>query len=169
MYYDYPESMTFLPFVKYVVTQKRVAPYLFVTGGYEVEWGADNATNAWILGLGGGVHIRVAERFTVNVELGALHYWYANKKVYWYPDEDILRIENSGVHVHGPSCRNADDCLDLAADITQEGQIVVVDSEGNRFLCNDAANCEPLDLKDKKDVDREWYFPLVSIGFSVHF
>jgi hypothetical protein len=168
--YEYPESLTFLPFLKYVLTRKSVAPYAMVIGGYEAEWGTDNAVNAWILGLGGGVHITVAKRVRINIELTALHYWYAEKKIYWHDDEDLYRVaDDRSKKVFKADCDNSDRCYPKESDTIPEGSIILEDTKKNQYICEDEQLCKENTFSDKKDVDREWFFPLISVGLGFVF
>ena len=170
--YEYPESMTFLPFLKFVLTRKSVAPYVLATGGYEAEWGADNAVNAWILGLGAGVHVTVAKRVRINIELTALHYWYSDTKIYWYNDNDLLRVDSDkSQKMFKSDCNsNPDVCYKRKQnDNIPEGGILLTDSEKNEYICEDEELCGENTFNDKKDVKREWFFPLISVGVGVVF
>jgi hypothetical protein len=191
--YGYADSITLLPLLKFVLTRKQVAPYIFVNGGYEWQWGARSAANAWILGFGGGVNVSVTKHVMINVELAAEHYWYTKKKIYWYKDSDLAhRQDDSSAKIY------KDDCSSSAADVAAAmampgdpaapkvcgpadipdnfqpaeggGEYALTDSEGNEYYCNDDGVCTgDATFKDKKDVDREWFFPLISVGVTIAF
>ncbi len=174
--YGYADSMTLLPLLKFVLARKQVAPYIFATGGYEWQWGAKSAANAWILGLGGGVNVSVSKHVLINIELSALHYWYTKKKIYWYNDKDpdLLSMKGSGnTKLRKSDCANGN-CSEYSGDGSDlaEGDVVWVDTDSNQYLCAsaDSASCG-LDksFKDKSDKDREWFFPLISVGVVVTF
>jgi hypothetical protein len=170
--HDYPDSLTLLPFLKYVITQKMVAPYVFVKGGYDIEWGTDWAVNAWVLGLGGGVHVGVGKHFTINIELSALHYWYSGTKQYWYDDDDLLGVrDGGGQKVFKSDCESSPNCNATPEDnpAAPDGTWILRDSEGNNYICTDEALCSTDTVRDKKDVTREWFFPLVTIGMGFFF
>ena len=171
--YGYSESFTLLPLLKFVLSRKQVAPYIFATGGYEWQWGSRSAANAWILGLGGGVNVAVSKRVMINIELAALHYWYIKKKVYWYKDSDLLTLQDGSAKIFKESCESSNDCGadDIADDFeAEEGQYVFEDPDGNTYLCQDEETCgEDAVFSDKKDKDREWFFPLISVGVTIAF
>ena len=169
--YDFPESLTLLPYAKYILTRKAVAPYALVTGGYEFEWGADNATNAWILGLGGGVHVTVSKHVRINIELSALHYWYSDTKVYWYEDGSLLRVQgegNEGLRIFEKDCHEPGVCEPLKGEAAK-GDIILLDADGKKYHCTDRKLCGENAFKDKKDRSREWFFPLISVGVGFVF
>ncbi len=170
---DYPESLTLLPFLKYVITQKTVAPYVFVKGGYDIEWGTDFAVNAWVLGLGGGVHVSVGKRFTINIELAGLHYWYSGTKQYGYEDDSLLAVNDERSRKVLKSECSGDDCGPYSPatpdEPLPEGGVLLVDRQGNEYLCTDPELCGSNTRTDKKDVEREWFFPQVTLGFGVIF
>jgi hypothetical protein len=99
--YDYPDSLTLLPFLKFVIMRStRFAPYVVATGGREFEWGGDFKTDAWIAGGGVGAHIGIAEHFAIKVQLLLLYYWYDDTKVYGYRDKDLGKDE-MGKYIEG--------------------------------------------------------------------
>lgn len=163
--YDYPQSLVLLPFAKFVITRKNVAPFIKATFGYNIEWGVDHAVNAWIVGFGGGVHIRVGKMFAINLELTALHYWYSNTKIYWYKDSEVYSEVETGGKV---LCKDPAHCPELGEnDPLPEGSLELTKGD-NRYHCPNPAQCPGIP-GDKKDRDREWFFPLITIGFSVFF
>ena len=171
--YGYADEFSILPLLKFVLSRKQVAPYIFATGGYAWQWGAKSAANAWILGLGGGVNVAVSKRVMINIELAALHYWYTKKKVYWYKDSDLLTLRDGSSKIYKESCESSGDCgpEEIADDYeAQDGEYVFEDSDGNTYLCTDETTCgEDAVFSDKKDKDREWFFPLISVGVSIAF
>ena len=172
--YDYPDSLRFLPLVKFVLMRSRsVAPFLFVTGGYETQWGTDYATDSWILGGGGGVHIGIGERFTINVQIYALHHWYNDTKVDGFPDDEHYRGSTDDGRYFCPTCGTAANPPLAEPPVDENGQegFYLKDSEGNMYACDVAAQ-DPQQcarFKDGKDKDSEWFFPLITIGLGFTF
>jgi hypothetical protein len=170
--YSYPDTITLLPFLKFVLSRKQVAPYILGEGGYEWQWGGNSAANAWILGLGAGVNVAVSKHVLINIELTALHYWYTKKKVYWYKDDDLLSVEGNGSAKINKSDCKGEGCGPLTgnAEDVAEGEVVLVDSDKKQYLCTDDKICgADATFKDKKDVDREWFFPQISVGIAIVF
>lgn len=120
--YDYPDSFTLLPFLKFVIMRStRFAPYVVATGGREFQWGGDYKTDAWIAGGGVGAHIGIVEHFAIKVQLLLLYYWYDNTRVYGYKDSHVAEDE-TGQYIEGTCdgqpCRiYVDDEKDLAAEL----------------------------------------------------
>lgn len=81
---EYPESLTVLPFLKFVIVRStRFAPYLVLTGGRNFQWGGTDdpdkgytAVGSWILGGGAGAHIGMGQHVALKLQLLALYYWY---------------------------------------------------------------------------------------------
>lgn len=104
---DYPESMTVLPFVKFVLIRStRFAPYLVAAGGREFEWGSDYAVDAWIAGGGAGAHIGIGEHFAIKLQLMALYYWYDETKVLGYEDSIFTQTDYEGRKYAEFACGN---------------------------------------------------------------
>jgi hypothetical protein len=168
---EYPDSFRILPFLKFVIMRSRsVAPYIIVTGGYEFEWGGDTAVNAGILGGGAGVHVGLGKHVAINIELLGLHYWYEETKIYGFTDGTLPRHEVAegelGDTYWCPECDNplADDYVATDDDFV----VKAPGTDGKRYNCtNGDNNCEYVD--DDKDQDREWHFPLITIGVSFFF
>lgn len=173
--YGYPDAITLLPLLKFVLSRKQVAPYIFATGGYEWQWGAKSSANAWVLGLGGGVNVSVSKHVMINIELSALHYWYTKKKIYWYNDKDpdlLSMKDNATTKLHTSDCTGNDNCIENSDGALEpaESDVVWVDSENTEYVCTDPATCGTEgSFKDKNDVEREWFFPLISVGVAVTF
>ena len=118
--HDYPESMTVLPFAKFVlIRSKRFAPYLVAAGGREFEWGSDYAVHAWIAGGGAGAHIGIGEHFAINLRLLALYYWYDDTKVLGY-DDDIFDQEDSYGDKYAEVSCNGGTCYAYEKDDTDD-------------------------------------------------
>lgn len=171
--YEYPDSLRFLPLVKFVLMRSRsVAPFLFVTGGYEVTWGTEYATDSWILGGGGGVHIGVGERFSINVLIYALHHWYNDTKVNGFPDDEYYDGSDKERYFC-PTCGTPANPSIPEPPVDENGQegFYLEDSEGNKYACDRSALDPPQcsSFKDDKDKDSEWFFPLITIGLGITF
>jgi hypothetical protein len=136
--YDYPDSITLLPFVKFVIMRStRFAPYILVMGGREFQWGGSDNADAWIFGGGVGAFIGIADfsgvRFGIGVELRVLYYWYDKTKVYGYKDSLVKKDELGNEYLDSPPG------------------------------CNVHLSC-PVIPSDEKDKSSELFFPLISVG-----
>ena len=130
----YADSVRMLPFLKFVILRSTsFAPYIFVAGGREFQWGSDFAVHSWILGPGFGAHVGVGKFAVLNLQVLFLHYWYDDPMVVRYRDSDIF-----------------------------------TDETGKDFLCGSDGICD-LEVDDKKDLNREWIYPVLSIGVSFMF
>lgn len=158
--YTQPHALTFLPFLKYVVLQtKNASPYIFVTGGYRAEFGSDVSVNAWILGGGGGVHVGLTDRFAINIQLMALHYWYSGRKVYEFKDSKFVEDEMEEVPTDPD---NPDSPTEMVP--TGDRFFVGCGDPSDRETCRKFSNSD-----DKNDVEKEWFFPLITIGLTYYF
>jgi hypothetical protein len=151
--YEYPDSFTLLPFLKFVIIRStKFAPYLVLAGGREFQWGGSSdpekgvrEADAWILGGGAGAHIGLGEHFALKIQLLALYYWYDNTKIIGV-DDSWFDDTNNG---------------ETAAFVTDDGQ-----------PCDDGdPDCTGVYYKsqDRKDLSGELFFPLITIGFAVFF
>ena len=92
--------------------------------------------------MGGGAHIGIGSRFFIKIQIEAHHYWWDDSRVYGFPD-------------------------DLFAETTENGE---------KYFQADPA-CDPaaqsclayFENDDKDDKDREWFFPIITVGFSILF
>lgn len=81
---EYPQSLTTLPFLKFVLIRSRAfAPYLVAAAGRDFQWaGTDNPENgyaavgSWIVGGGVGAHIGMGANFALNLEVLFLYYFF---------------------------------------------------------------------------------------------
>lgn len=194
--YDEPNTLTMMPFLKFVVMRSRsVAPYLVATGGYQVEWGSDVATSAWIVGGGGGVHVGLGKHFALNIQLVALYYWYGNTRVYSFKDGGIVRIDGNDY-----VCSDSGNC---DRDFEGEGSFYAAKTEDPNGLvlrdsntgatstfvnCSSANGETPIEClqtsnyrcdangeycaapyNDPADKKRELFFPLITFGITYFF
>ena len=82
--FEYPQSFTLLPFLKYVFYRSHsFSPFLVVAGGREFQWaGTDDpdkgyaAIGSWIAGGGPGVHIGFGRRFGLSIQVLFLYYFF---------------------------------------------------------------------------------------------
>jgi len=194
--YSEPNTITMLPFLKFVVMRSRsVAPYLIAAGGYQAEWGSDVATNAWIAGGGGGVHVGLGKHFALNIQLLALYYWYGNTRVYSYRDGGIVNYDGNDY-----VCSDSGKC---DRDFEGEGSFYAAKTEDpNGMMLTDSntgktagfIDCAPVNgvtppeclqtsayrcdvegkhcaapYNDPKDKRRELFFPLITFGITYFF
>ncbi len=180
--YDAPHTLSTLPYAKFVISRSHAAsPYLMVAGGFQVEWGSAYAVNAGIAGGGGGVHVALGSRVSINIRALALHYWYDDPRVYGYSDDRVYRDGNQTY-----ICNSAADC-DLSQWITANKLLdgsqyqACDDSDGAeqtncgfpKYYCrpeaalsDDTCIAPSSDLPDKK---RELIFPLITLGMTFFF
>jgi len=138
--YEYPDSFTLLPFLKFVIIRSaKFAPYLIAAGGREFQWGGSTnpikgirEADAWILGGGAGAHIGLGEHFALKLQLLALYYWYDDQKVIGVKDSEF-----------------------------GEDGTATIESGGKTYLVDES--------DDGNDLDGELFFPLITIGFAVFF
>jgi hypothetical protein len=177
--YDYkpPESIMFLPFVKFAITRsKSVSPYIFVTGGYEGKWtynaeeDLSSSPNGWLLGGGGGVHVGITKQVVINIRLLGAYKWYANTQIYRYKDSDLYHNANEA---EGGTfkCELDDQCNYFPDDyIPNDTDLHLTRNENGEevdYLCTDATSCKQ--IYDKKDKKSEGLFPLITLGVTVFF
>ncbi|MCP4603853.1 MAG: hypothetical protein GY847_25595 [Proteobacteria bacterium] len=176
--YDEPHTLTILPFLKFVILRSRsVAPYIFVTAGYQFEWGSDNAVNAWTLGGGGGVHVGLTEHVFLNIQLLAQYYWYRNTKIYEYADNRVFK-DKDGMKYVSDSAERRDDYENEDAWYGYRDRDGVIhncagsdDPECALYpleRCINEDDCIP-PYNDQSDEKRELLFPLITFGVSVFF
>ncbi len=80
----YPQSVTLLPFLKYVFFRShKFSPYIMVQGGREFQWaGTDDPDkgytdiHSWIVGGGPGVHIGFSRSFGISIQVLFLYYFF---------------------------------------------------------------------------------------------
>jgi hypothetical protein len=180
--YDYkpPESLMFLPFLKFTITRsKSVAPYVFVTGGYEGRWthnakeGFLSSPNAWLIGAGGGVYVGITKNLAINIKLLGAYKWYSDTQVYRYKDSDLYHNadENTGGTY---KCEQDGGCNNqyqgeenLLVELTREEKGENGETVVEEYYCYDTASCEQ--VYDKNDKKSEWLFPLITIGITFFF
>ncbi len=148
--YDYPHAMLVLPLAKVVLIRSRkFAPFLLAGAGREFQWGGAQsaekgveAVGAWLVAMGGGAHIGIGSRFFIKIQIEAHHYWWDDSRVYGFADNLFTETSTDGEKYFpvDPACDPAtQDCL---------------------------AYFEKDDMDDK---DREWFFPIIMVGFSILF
>ncbi len=182
--YDYkpPESLMFLPFLKFAITRsKSVSPYVFVTGGYEGRWthnakeGFLSSPNAWLIGAGGGVHVGITKNLAINIKLLGAHKWYSDTQVYRYKDSDLYHKDNTDETTGGTyKCEQDGGCntqerfdKDPLVTLTRKEKRESGETVEETYYCYDLASCE--EVYDKKDKKSEWLFPLITIGITFFF
>jgi hypothetical protein len=154
-----PDSFRILPFIRFVLFRgKAFAPYAMVAGGREFQWAGNYPVDAWIVGPGVGAYIAAGKHVVVNIQVLFLHYWYDDPRVVGYPDDSLYTDDNGGTYP----------CPDGHCDL--DGWDPVVDQNGDAWLCEDlnTGDCVP-EVNDKKDLDREWIYPIISLGVGFLF
>jgi hypothetical protein len=155
----YPDSFRILPFLKFVFMRgKSFAPYVMAAGGREFQWAGDYPVNSWIVGPGVGAYIGAGKRIVINVEVLFLHYWYDDPRVVGYPDDSLYTDGNGDTYP----------CPDGHCDL--DSWYPAEDQYGDSWLCEseDGDQCVP-QVNDKKDRDRDWIFPIISLGVGFLF
>jgi hypothetical protein len=154
---NYPDSFRILPFLKFVFMRgKSFAPYVMAAGGREFQWAGAYPVHSWIVGPGVGAYIGAGKRIVINIEVLFLHYWYDNPRVVGYPDDSLYTHDNGNTYF----------CPDDQCNL--DGWVVPP--------LDDSLLCESLiggtcveQANDKKDRDREWIFPIISLGVGFLF
>jgi hypothetical protein len=169
--YDYPDSFRLLPFLKFVVLEtKNVAPYLMIAGGYEFQWGSEFAVGAGIIGGGGGVNVVLGDHVAINIELLGLHYWYEETRIYGFEDSTLYRgtgaFDGERYRPLGSGPQDAPPSDPDNPFVPGEDE-VTLSKQDAEYICVAGTSCEK--VYDDKDADREWFFPLITIGLVVFF
>jgi hypothetical protein len=159
---DIPDDVTLLPFAKFVILRStKFAPYLIAQVGREFEFAGANAVHSWIAGAGVGANIGLGAHFVLKIEVTFQHHWYDDPRIRRYDDKDVARGAD-GTDYYCPT----GDCPvdDWTEEYVQDGAV---------FQCLDADNptedtCAQV-IDDKKDIDREWIFPIVTLGAAFLF
>jgi hypothetical protein len=148
--YDYPHALLALPLAKVVlIRSRRFAPFLLAGAGREFQWGGAansekgvEAVGAWLVAMGGGAHIGIGSRFFIKIQIEAHHYWWDDTRVYGFPDDMFTETTENGEKYFQ---------FDPACDPSTQSCL---------------AKFEEDDMDDK---EREWFFPLITVGFSILF
>jgi hypothetical protein len=122
--FDYPDSLSLMPFLKYAFTvSETVAPYLIIGGGRQFEWGATPSyyqADSWFLGGGIGAHIGLGERWAIKIQVLFLHHWYDSTKVYGHRDRENFRdVYDNKYWCEGDDCPVRDSSK---LDVEQSGR-----------------------------------------------
>jgi hypothetical protein len=158
---EYPDSITLLPFLKFVLIRStKFAPYLIAGFGREFQWGASApyvATDSWVLALGLGARIGLGEHVAVNVQLLFDHHWYSDPWIRVYKDSDIWKSNSGQTYACGST--NCSDWTEITVG-------------GYQYLCPDGATstdqCAQA-VDDEADLDRQWIYPIITIGMTFIF
>ncbi len=87
--YEYPQSVTLLPFLKYVFLRQGVfLPFIVATGGREFQWAGSSdptkgvkPTHGWIAGAGAGSYMAISQSVFLKIQFTFLYYWYDEPQV----------------------------------------------------------------------------------------
>jgi len=170
---EIPDDLTLLPFAKFVILRStKFAPYLIGQVGREFEFAGDNAVHSWIVGMGAGAHIGLGSHFMLKIEVTFQHHWYDDKRIRGYDDDSTYRGDDGYDYL----CDSSDAC-DLDGWVHDEEPVPGSTTEVYPLLCNpedtnyqagNTSGCVHA-VDDKKDIDREWIYPIVSIGAAFSF
>ena len=154
---NYPDSFRMLPFLKFVLMRGRsFAPYVMAAGGREWQWAGDYPVDAWIVGPGIGTYIGAGKKVVINIEVLFLHYWYDDPRVVGYPDDSLYQADNGNSYF----------CPDSECDLDDW----VVPPSDDSLLCDSLISGTCVEqADDKKDRDREWIFPIITLGVGILF
>jgi hypothetical protein len=194
--YDYPDSLSLMPFLKYAFSiSETVAPYLLLGGGRQFEWGvkeAFRAADSWFLGGGIGAHIGLGAQWAIKLQVLFLHHWYDGTKVYGSRDSEVFRdVYNNQYWCQSEDCPFAQSAQNPPADVTDPTRPHWVASayDSNDVNCTTAYTdeaerkaCEMAAYKvcdssgkcyertsDQSDAKREWIYPVITFGLSFVF
>lgn len=153
---NYPDSFRMLPFLKFVLMRGRsFAPYVMAAGGREWQWGGDYPVDSWIVGPGIGAYIGAGKKIIINIEVLFLHYWYDDPRVVGYPDDSLYQADNGNSYFCPDDQCDLDDWRSPAGDDSQ--------------LCESPGGPCVNQVNDSKDRDREWIFPIITLGVGILF
>ncbi len=156
------DSITVLPYLKWVFFRShKFSPYVVVDAGKEWQWAGQYPAHSWIAGAGFGAHIGIGKHVMINVSILFQHHWYDDPRVNEYPDDKVYTDDNG----YDFWCGGLGTC-------NLDGWEYSVDTQNYiTGLCEDPTDpdtcAEP--ISDKKDIEREWIYPIINLGVSIMF